>query len=184
MNHSSSRQSMFLMEIIIAILFFSLVSAVCLRLFTGARQMSQDTGNLHRAVNQAQNAAELLTYGCTRGESSALSDAESSLFPQALLLEYPDAVLSREASEAGAGPADFACADSAETAPAGAGEMIIYYDQDWTPSKGDVGVYCMRIYGTEEDSLALYRIAVSGADGEEIIFSLELKLHRPIRPAF
>ena len=67
MNRSSSRQSMFLMEIIIAILFFSLVSAVCLRIFTGARQMSQDTGNLHRAVNQAQNAAELLTYGKTRG---------------------------------------------------------------------------------------------------------------------
>ena len=61
MNKSSnSRSSMFLMEIIVAILFFSLVSAVCLRIFTTSHQQSADTKNLNVAVNQAGSAAEIL----------------------------------------------------------------------------------------------------------------------------
>ena len=168
MNRSSSRQSMFLMEIIIAILFFSLVSAVCLRIFTGARQMSQDTGNLHRAVNQAQNAAELLTYGKTRGGEAASFEtseqdpgkAGEEHFSRELLLEYPDADVSSP------------------------GEMLVYYDRYWTPCKAEGGVFCMRIDAAESDGLTLYRIDVSKLDRDERIFSLDLKLHRPVRPAF
>ena len=48
---------MFLMEIMIAILFFSLVSAICLRIFTASRQMGQDTNDLNMAVNQSENIA-------------------------------------------------------------------------------------------------------------------------------
>ena len=63
MNHSSGSNSrMFLMELIIAILFFSLASAVCLQMFAASRQMSKETTERNMAMNQAGNAAELLKY--------------------------------------------------------------------------------------------------------------------------
>ncbi len=56
MKHSKS--SLFLMEVIIALLFFSLASTVCIRLFVKSHTLSQDTQNLNYAVTQSQNLAE------------------------------------------------------------------------------------------------------------------------------
>ena len=46
------------MELIIALLFFSLASTVCVRLFVKSATLSQDTVDLTYAVSQAQNLAE------------------------------------------------------------------------------------------------------------------------------
>lgn len=54
-----SRSSIFLMEIIIAILFFSLVSAVCLQVFVKAHNMTEETARLNMAVTVAGNTAEM-----------------------------------------------------------------------------------------------------------------------------
>lgn len=56
MRHSKS--SLFLMELIIALLFFSLASTVCIRLFVKSHTLNQDTTNLSYAVTQSQNLAE------------------------------------------------------------------------------------------------------------------------------
>lgn len=56
MRHS--RSSLFLMEMIIAILFFSLASAVCIQLFAKSHTLSVKTVNQNHAVIQAQNLAE------------------------------------------------------------------------------------------------------------------------------
>ena len=56
MNHSKS--SLFLMELIIAILFFSMASAVCIQLFAKAHIISLDTVNQNNAITHAQNLAE------------------------------------------------------------------------------------------------------------------------------
>lgn len=56
MKHS--RSSLFLMEMIIAILFFSLASAVCIQLFAKSHTLSRQTVNQNQAVIQAQNLAE------------------------------------------------------------------------------------------------------------------------------
>ena len=56
MRHS--RSSLFLMEMIIAILFFSLASAVCIQLFAKSHTLSTKTVNQNHAVIQAQNLAE------------------------------------------------------------------------------------------------------------------------------
>lgn len=56
MKHSKS--ALFLMEMIIAILFFSLASAVCIQLFAKAHMLSQRTVNQNHAIIQAQNLAE------------------------------------------------------------------------------------------------------------------------------
>lgn len=61
MKHSKS--SLFLMELIIALLFFSLASTVCIRLFVNAHSLSNQTVDMNYAVNYAQNMAETFT-GC------------------------------------------------------------------------------------------------------------------------
>lgn len=56
MKHSKS--ALFLMELIITILFFSLASAVCIQLFAKSHLLSKQTVNENHAVIQAQNLAE------------------------------------------------------------------------------------------------------------------------------
>lgn len=56
MKHS--RSSLFLMEMIVAILFFSLASAVFIQLFAKSHTLSKQTVNQNHAVIQAQNLAE------------------------------------------------------------------------------------------------------------------------------
>lgn len=51
------------MEIMFAVLFFSIASAVCLQLFAKAHTLSEDTVLLDRAVNICQSAASVLSAG-------------------------------------------------------------------------------------------------------------------------
>lgn len=76
MKHS--RSSLFLMEMIIAILFFSLASAVCIQLFARSHLLSTRTVNQNHAVIWAQNLAE----GYLSGEGDL--DAVSALFPDGI----------------------------------------------------------------------------------------------------
>ena len=59
-SDSSSRSGLLLMEIILAILFFSLISALCLQVFVKAHTLSQDTRKLDAAVGQADSVASVL----------------------------------------------------------------------------------------------------------------------------
>ena len=56
MKHSKS--GLFLMELIIVLLFFSLASTICIRLFVKSHALSQETVDLTNAVTLAQNLAE------------------------------------------------------------------------------------------------------------------------------
>lgn len=69
MKHS--RSSLFLMELLISLLFFSLASAVCIRLFAKSHLISQDTINQNNAIVQAQNLAE--TWLATEGNMQDLN---------------------------------------------------------------------------------------------------------------
>lgn len=62
-NKASSRSGLFLMELIISILFFSLAGAVCVRLFVNAHIVSRDSVELNHALEWTQNVAEAF-YGC------------------------------------------------------------------------------------------------------------------------
>ena len=79
MRHkANTRSSLFLMELIIAILFFSLASAICLRMFAKSQQLSTEASALNQAVNQTSSVAELIRYDIIHGSHS-------------LATEYPDA---------------------------------------------------------------------------------------------
>lgn len=60
-KQASSRSVLLLMEIIIAILFFSIVSAICLQLFVKAHDLGKATEELDMAVRQAGSAAEIIS---------------------------------------------------------------------------------------------------------------------------
>ena len=57
---------------IIAILFFSLASAVCIQLFAKSHLLSTQTVNQNHAVIQAQNLAE--SYLALEGDINAMQD--------------------------------------------------------------------------------------------------------------
>ena len=64
MKHSKS--ALFLMELILALLFFALASTVCIRLFSKAHLIRIQTINENHAVMHAQNLAE--TFLATEGD--------------------------------------------------------------------------------------------------------------------
>jgi len=75
-----SRSSLFLMEIIIALLFFSIASAACLQLFVQSHLLSQQTMELNKAVIAAQGFMET-----ARGTDGSFKEV-LTLYPNAELL--------------------------------------------------------------------------------------------------
>lgn len=63
-----NRSGIFLLELMIAILFFSMASAVCIRLFVKSHTVSEDTRNLNMALNQVSAAAEVFRLGADMQE--------------------------------------------------------------------------------------------------------------------
>ncbi len=57
---SKSRSSLFLMEMIVTILFFSLAAAVCVKCFVSAHMMGKETYELNHAIAIATGYAEVM----------------------------------------------------------------------------------------------------------------------------
>lgn len=57
MKNESSKSGLFLMELILAILFFAFASAICARLFVASHLISRDTREENRAAALTQSAA-------------------------------------------------------------------------------------------------------------------------------
>lgn len=77
-RYRHSKSSLFLMEIILNILFFSILVTFCLQIFFKAYRISEDTSVLHRAVTICSSIAEI----CQSTEDT----------DEVLLTIYPDAV--------------------------------------------------------------------------------------------
>ena len=74
---NSSKSGIFLMELILSILFFSIAAAVCVKLFVTSHQLSDQSVKLNHAVAMAESIAEAF-YGCN-GNAGELE----TLFPDA-----------------------------------------------------------------------------------------------------
>lgn len=83
MSHRSrKRSSLFLMELIIAILTFTITSAICLQCFAKAHSLSRETTALDYAVSHTENIAELL-------HSASQNNFPSDQILETLKLQYP-----------------------------------------------------------------------------------------------
>ena len=80
----SSQLSLFLMELIVAIMFFSLSAAVCVRLFASAHILAEKTGNLENAIMWTQNLSEV--YVSKNGDLEQIA----TLYPDAYLSKSPE----------------------------------------------------------------------------------------------
>ena len=60
---SAKRSSLFLLELIIAILFFSLTSAVCVQIFVRAHLISRQTQELNTALEKVSGFSEVFLDG-------------------------------------------------------------------------------------------------------------------------
>jgi hypothetical protein len=79
----SKRHSLvFVMEIMLSILLFALVSGVCLRLFVHSRALSQEAGDLDFAVSQTASVAELLHCGTDSAQALELVGREYDAVPE------------------------------------------------------------------------------------------------------
>lgn len=85
-QQTTSKTSLFLMELIIAITFFAISSAVCVRLFVSAHLLSQKNYDLTNAIMWSQNLAEVF-YG-SNGDLKEMS----TFYPQAILSLEDDGV--------------------------------------------------------------------------------------------
>lgn len=70
--------SLFLLELILAVLFFSVASALCIQIFTKAHLMSQDARDLNFAVNEVSSMAEQISAGTLHPDTAASSDDTAS----------------------------------------------------------------------------------------------------------
>ena len=57
MTHRPRTSSLFLLELIFSILFFSVASAICIQIFVRAHTLSRDARALHTAVSACSDAA-------------------------------------------------------------------------------------------------------------------------------
>ena len=70
----NNTSSLFLLELILAVLFFFVASALCIQIFTKAHLMSQDARDLNFAVNEVSSMAEQMSDG-TLQDAAAYYDS-------------------------------------------------------------------------------------------------------------
>ncbi len=80
-QRSNSKTSLFLMELIVAIFFFSISATICVRLFVNAHTLAEKTVNLNNALTWSQSLAESFTG--TNGQIEEIG----ALYPSAFITE-------------------------------------------------------------------------------------------------
>lgn len=150
------------MELMAAILFFSLAAAVCIQLFAKAHTLSLDTVNRNNAVTQAQNLAELWLASGENPESVLSFDKDWNL------LEDP-------ASPDAAFTAKLVNTSASQDSPAGvSSDTSLNASQD---SPADVSPDTARD-ASAPGALQWASVTISTLSGEEL-YSLELSKHIP-----
>lgn len=77
-KYTKSKSALFLMELVITILFFSLCAAICMQLFVQTHLLGEKTKELNHAVSIAQGFAEVMRG--TDGDIASIM----ALYPEAV----------------------------------------------------------------------------------------------------
>jgi hypothetical protein len=158
MNNNARKTGLFLMELIIAILFFSLAATICIQLFVKSHMISERSIALNHSILLAQNTAEIFyatngdpekmasLLGC--GESSGTAAITDSDNASTLTLFYTD---------------KFDCLDPAEAASA-------------------VFQQTISLYADSDPALITCHIVISELSSGDVIYSLDTTLFQRSRP--
>ena len=170
-RHSQQQSRLFLLEITLAILFFSLASAVCLRCFAKSHILSTQAAELNQAVSQSENIAELL-------RSLPENDRkDAQKISNVLQLEYPAVNFSATDT---ATDMDTEIDTEIDSAQKSWGSWSLYFDSDWNSCQQAQAVYQIQIQAFCEDSVILFHLNAesvsSSLDSSDSIYQLDLKL--------
>lgn len=154
--------SLFLMELIIAILFFSVASAVCVQFFVKSHLLSNDSDALNHAVNECAAAAEIVD-ACNTMEDSI--NTIKSLYPDGDYTQINN------------------LSDNQET------DVTIYYNDFFEKCKKEDSAYALFLHLTLKEQILItdmnavkidldkFDNAENSSDGFEIIYELQTKHH-------
>lgn len=149
--------SLFLMELILAIFFFSAASAVCVQFFVKSHLLSRDSNALNHAVNICAGIAE--TVSC----ADSIQDAAG------LLRElFPDSTFPDDDS--------MDIRTDAETA--------VYYDNEFAICKQTDASYILFLQLSQSGQMLNASMSVTGAgtdSGAGVIYTLTARHHIPRR---
>ncbi len=155
--------SLFLMELILAILFFSVASAVCVQFFVKSHLMSRESGVLTNAVNECSGIAEII---CT---TDSLSEGVRLLRLQYAEGEYPEWV---DASDA---------QDTVEDDPVQQTRISFYYDEFFEICERTNAAYALTVDLTQEEQMINVVLEVNASRAkegtDEPVYRLETRHH-------
>lgn len=159
--------SLFLMELILAILFFSVASAVCVQFFVKSHLLNLDSNILTHAVNECSGVAEIITTADSLTDSLALLQNQypDGTYPN--LDELSDLVKSLA-------PADVLSERD--------GAIRIYYDEAFAPCAEASAAYLLDIQVTYSGQMmnaiiGMYESYEPDEDQATPIYQLEAKHH-------
>ena len=178
-RHNQQQSRLFLLEITLAILFFSLASAVCLRCFAKSHILSTQAAELNQAVSQSENIAELL-------RSLPKNDRkDAQKISNVLQLEYPAVNFSATDTATDMDTdididTDTDTDTEIDSAQKSWGSWILYFDSDWNSCQQAQAVYQIQIQAFCEDSVIFFHLNAesvsSSLDSSDSIYQLDLKL--------
>ncbi len=150
----SSKSSLFLMEILISILFFSVAAAACIQLFVKAHVLDNQTKEQNQAVIWSQNLAEL--WHTPNGDAYSVYDQ--------LGKDYPEATKNGAIYFSNITPS-----------------FTLYFNKDWelcsAEHSSEIVYYITFSDIGYDEKTQLYTAEISFHKGEEIFYQLSLSKH-------
>lgn len=184
--------SLFLMELILAILFFSIASAVCVQFFVKSHLLSRESRVLSQAVNECSNIAEVFDASEGTGDAVSLLKANFPDISAELVAGETDAAVPGQDTDADAAasaqdteadmaaPAQDTDADAAVPAQSAEALAVMYYDETFLPCRKETAVYTLTAELSEEGTMQTAKITVTDPD-DSVIYELNTSHHNARR---
>lgn len=149
----NNTSSLFLLELILAVLFFSVASALCIQIFTKAHLMSQDARDLNFAVNEVSSMAEQISAGTLHPATAASSDDTAASSDDTA--SVPSTQISNDAWQ----------------------DDTAYYDSSYASCEKADAVYVLTVHYEPEDTLLKAHISMDTIADNRNIYTLDVTNH-------
>ena len=167
----NNTSSLFLLELILAVLFFSVASALCIQIFTKAHLMSQDARDLNFAVNEVSSMAEQISAGTLHPATAASSDDTAA--------SSDDTAAS--SGDTAASSDDTASDPSTQISNDAWQDDTAYYDSSYVSCEKADAVYVLTVHYEPEDTLLKAHISMDTIADNRNIYTLDVTKHRQRR---
>lgn len=156
----NNTSSLFLLELILAVLFFSVASALCIQIFTKAHLMSQDARDLNFAVNEVSSMAEQISAGTLHPATAASSDDTAT-----------------SSGDTAASSGDTASDPSTQISNDAWQDDTAYYDSSYASCEKADAVYVLTVHYEPEDTLLKAHISMDTIADNRNIYTLDVTNH-------